>query len=305
MRRAWFALALVLAFSGTILSQSAELRVVSSGPSGEINQLQDANEIRLVFSEPMVALGRIPSNPEIPWVRIQPAIRGAFRWSGTTILIFSPDPAAPLPFATRYTVTVDASAPSVAGRRLGQPFSFSFTTPTVKLTSARWARQGNRFDAPVALALHFNQPVRTPDLIAHLTVRYEPHPWEPPAFTAEERARLNRTDPAGLKLFDAKVALARQVAARSDAVTVRAAADWDRKRFPPSDLLVVLETTSVPPPGTWLRVTLDGNMPSPQGPERPSAPQASMVELPRMFFVERVDCRSACTPSDYNPIVFT
>ena len=83
-------------------SQPAQLTVLNTGPSGEINQLQDANEIRVIFSEPMVPLGRVPSNPTPPWIHITPAIAGAFRWSGTTILIFTPDPATPLPYATRY-----------------------------------------------------------------------------------------------------------------------------------------------------------------------------------------------------------
>jgi uncharacterized protein YfaS (alpha-2-macroglobulin family) len=305
MRRAWLGLTLFLGLGSAVLSQSAELRVVSSGPSGEIGQLQDANEIRLIFSEPMVALGRIPSNPDVPWVRIEPAIRGAFRWSGTTILIFTPDPATALPYATKYTVTVEAGAASASGRRIGQPYSFSFTTPTVRLRSARWMRQGNRFDAPVALALQFNQPVRAADVIAHLGVRYEPHPWDPPAFTPDERARLAASDPAGLKRFDAKVALARQVAARSDALPLRAAADWDRRRFPPSDQMVVLETVTVPPPGAWLRLTVGTDMPSPQGPERPSSTQSSLVELPALFFVQGIECRAGCAPSDYNPIIFS
>ena len=82
MRRAVSLLTLVLALGVSLLSQSAELRVVTAGPTGEIRQLQDANEIRVIFSEPMVALGRVPANPSPPWIRIQPAMKGAFRWSG-------------------------------------------------------------------------------------------------------------------------------------------------------------------------------------------------------------------------------
>ena len=70
----------------------------------------------------MVALGRIPSNPTPAWVRITPAIKGLWRWSGTTILMFTPDPAVPLPYATRYTVAIDAAAASVSGRPLGNPY---------------------------------------------------------------------------------------------------------------------------------------------------------------------------------------
>ena len=153
------ALGLLLLTVG-VATQTAPLRVVSAGPNGELNQLQEANEVRLIFSEPMVALGRIPSNPTPPWVRITPAIRGTYRWSGTTILIFTPDPATPLPNSTNYVVTVDASAESALGHRMTSPFEFSFTTPTVKLTSLQWYRRQNRFDRTAVLLLRFNQPVR-------------------------------------------------------------------------------------------------------------------------------------------------
>ena len=86
---------------------SRPLTVVSAGPSGEVASLAEANEVRVVFSEPMVTLGRIPSPVRAPFFRIAPAIPGTFRWSGTTILIFTPDPKKPLPFATRYDVTID------------------------------------------------------------------------------------------------------------------------------------------------------------------------------------------------------
>jgi len=43
------------------------LTVVQSGPNGEVASLQEANEVRIVFSEPMVALGRIPDPLTAPF----------------------------------------------------------------------------------------------------------------------------------------------------------------------------------------------------------------------------------------------
>ena len=286
-------------------SQSSPLTIVSALPTGEIGRLQDANEIRVIFSDPMVALGRIPANPAPPWIQIAPAMKGAYRWSGTTILIFTPDPASPLPNATTYTVTVDASAAAVSGRTLGSPYRFTFTTPTVRMTSARWARRSDRFDAPVTLALTFNQRVRPADVIAHLQVRHEPHDVDLPSFTQPERARLEATDPDGLRRFDAKIAAARTAASRSDSLAVQPATTWDQKRFPPSPTLIVLETTTAPAPGTWLRLTLDARMPSAEGPALPPDPQSSIAELPPMFFITGPNCRMSCDPSNYNPINFT
>src|SRR4051794_3358642 len=97
------------------------LTVVSAGPSGEVAALAEANEVRVVFSEPMVTIGQIPSPVRAPFFRISPAVPGAFRWSGTTILIFTPDAKKPLPLSTQYQVTIDSSAAAVSGRKLAAP----------------------------------------------------------------------------------------------------------------------------------------------------------------------------------------
>src|SRR5262245_24170766 len=102
--------------------QPPPLAVVQSGPTNEVQSLREANEIRIVFSEPMVVLGRIPDPVIAPFVTIRPAMAGAFRWSGTTILIFTPDPSRKLPNATQYDVTVDTSAAAVSGRHLAAPY---------------------------------------------------------------------------------------------------------------------------------------------------------------------------------------
>jgi uncharacterized protein YfaS (alpha-2-macroglobulin family) len=283
-------------------TQAADFRVLDAGPAGELAQREDANEIRVIFSEPMVALGRIPSNPTPPWIHITPAIQGRYRWSGTTILIFTPDPDAPLPFATTYTVTVDETAASEAGRRLRAPFTFSFTTPTVTLTSMRWYRRDGRFDRPVVLILDFNQPVRAADAAAHASLRYQRHDFDPPVMTAADRSRMAAAEPAGLRLYDARVAAARRAADRTDAVPVRPAADWDRERFPPAPARVALETTSVPDPGTWLELTLDTGLRGTAGPATPRQAQTSVAELPPVFLVRGVGCHDRCNPSGYNGI---
>ena len=172
-----FSLSLLIVVAWPAGAQQAAqgLSIVSAGPVGEIADLAQANEIRVIFSEPMVVLGRIPQPVTAPFVAIRPSIAGAFRWSGTTILIFTPDPQRKLPFATRYDVTIDTSATAVSGRRLAAPYTFAFTTPTVKLLRADWYRKDKRFDSPMVVALRFNQPVRPADILAHSTLHFEPH----------------------------------------------------------------------------------------------------------------------------------
>src|SRR4029079_3834546 len=100
---------------------------VSAGPAGEIASVEEANEIRVVFSEPMIALGTVPPRLRPSFFHLPPAVAGTFRWSGTTILIFTP--AKRLPLATKYDVRIDAGLAAVSGRRLAAPYTFSFITP--------------------------------------------------------------------------------------------------------------------------------------------------------------------------------
>src|SRR6185369_14944749 len=211
------------------------------GPTNEIQSLREANEIRVVFSEPMVVLGRIPDPVTAPFVTIRPAIQGTFRWSGTTILIFTPDPSRKLPNATQYEVTVDTSAVAISGRRLAAPYRFSFTTPTVRLLGLDWYRKNKRYDGTMVLALRFNQPVRPADVTAHMKLRFEPHEFETPNLSADARARLRTNDAQGLPRFQAKVATAMAAATAGGSLRFATATAWDTARFKASPDLVVVE----------------------------------------------------------------
>ena len=176
--------------------QAPALRILSATPSGDLAALADADQIRIVFSEPMVALGSAPAGEAPSWIRITPAVTGSFFWSGTKTLIFSPDGSLPLLYATRFTVHVDASARSLAGRALDAPYELTFTTPTVRLLSAEWYRHGGRFDRPAVIALQFNQPVRAEDVAGAparraRAARTGPRRWWPrtPASAGGKRIR--------------------------------------------------------------------------------------------------------------------
>jgi uncharacterized protein YfaS (alpha-2-macroglobulin family) len=279
------------------------LSVVSARPSGETADLGESREITVVFSEPMVALGRIPNPVTAPFFRIQPAVPGTFRWSGTTILIFTPDPKVALPYSTRYTVTVDASATAVSGRRLAAAHTFSFTTPTVKLLATNWYRRGDRFDGPVVLAMRFNQPVRAAELLQRLTARYEAHDWALPTLSAAARARLQATDPAGLQAFDAKLAATNNAANSTERVVVSSTATWDVKRLgAAAPNLVVLQTTTVPPPESHVRLEVPAGMRGAQGNVGTPRAQSYTMELERAFFVVNPDCLAECDPDGWNPL---
>jgi alpha-2-macroglobulin len=304
-RTALTSLAVCLVVAGTAGAQTSPpprpLTVVSAGPTDEIANLAEANEIRVVFSEPMVTLGRIPDPVRAPFFNIKPDVRGTFRWSGTTILIFTPDPSRPLPFATTYNVTVETTAVAVSGHRLAQPYTFSFTTPTTKLLQSNWYRRGGRADAPVVLLLRFNQPVRSADIASHVTAAFEPHAWAEPGIPQSIQQRIASIDPASMGRFQAKVRQTRAVAAAKSPVAFKITDDWDRKAYPDSNL-VAFESTTPIPSESWVRVVLDERLPSPAGTAAPGTEQSYVVQVEPAFFINGFDCVAECDPDRRNPI---
>jgi uncharacterized protein YfaS (alpha-2-macroglobulin family) len=278
------------------------LTVVSAGPSGEVASLAEANEVRVVFSEPMVTLGQIPSPVRAPFFRMSPSVAGTFRWSGTTILIFTPDPKKPLPYATRYDVTIDTSAVATSGRKLAKPHTFSFTTPTVKLLATQWYRRGGRAGAPMVMLLRFNQRVKPNDVLAHLTAALERHDWTPPALPAASDPRTRQIDPQAPAAFEAKVAATRAVAESIAPVTIRLTNDWDKKKFPPAATLVAFETMAPVVPESWVRLRLDEQLPSPAGRATPGADQHFTIEVEKAFFIDGFRCTAECDPDGWNPV---
>jgi alpha-2-macroglobulin len=273
------------------------LRVVSAAPAGEIAERAEANEIRVVFSEPMVTLGQLPARVTAPFFRISPAVAGTFRWSGTTILIFTVDPKRPLPYATKYDVTINTTATAVSGRRLARAYQFTFTTPTVKLVATNWYRRGGRAGAPMVIVLRFNQPVRQADLLPHLQARFARHEWDAPVLPQEGLAYLKSVDPASVQRFNARVAATRAVASSTGSVAVRLTNDWDRKQYPPAPEQVVLETATEVPPEGWVEMSVLPTAPSPAGSEKPRDVSSFTIETERAFFVQGFWCSRQC-PAD-------
>lgn len=297
MRMRWgAAVAMGLTLAAAAPADAQGLQVRQAGPEGEITEREQANEVRVTFSEPMVALGRIPQPVTAPFFRIEPAVEGSFRWSGTRLLIFTP--ARPLPYATKYQVTIAVEAASVQGRRLGEAYTFTFTTPTLRLAQVHWERKTGRFDAPVILALRFNQPVKPLDVTRHISVQYTPRKWTPPDLPAEALERLRGLDPAAPAEFAARLDAANAAAAATGVVPY-VTTDHGRDRFK-GDEWVVLETSTVPPPQSVLKVWVAADARGTQGTETPGRPQEETAELEQALFAYPFRCRTACDPDMHN-----
>ncbi len=295
--------AAILLFFCVISAHAADknLTIVKAGPVGEVATLAETNEIRVVFSEPMVVVGKIPKVVEAPWFHVDPQIKGNLRWAGTTTLIFTPDPKTPLPFATKYAVSIDADAKAVSGRTLGKAYRFSFITPTIQLLRTDWYRKGGKFDGGVVIALWFNQPVDAETLGTHLQLRTVAHEFKAPEVAA--RDRLQKLEPQQVAAFDAKVEKAKQAAA-SDAQPVLSffATDWDKKHFKPVPELVIVETKPGVPPDTNLQVFIDDKIAKRTTNVATGRTQTFTIELAPTLFIEKMECVRECNPDYYDPI---
>lgn len=280
--------ALLVVFASFSAFAANGLRVISAGPVGETATLAEANEVRVVFSEPMVVLGKIPDPVTAPFFKIEPAVKGKLRWSGTTTLIFTPDK--PLPFATQYTVTVDKSAKSVAGKTLDQPYQWTFSTPTIRLRSTDWYRKKS---GAIVIGLRFNQPIDAQVLLPHLQLRTIAHEITLPS------------QPKGEPAFEAKKAKA-LAAAQSDGQPIFSflATDWDKERFKPGKDLVVLETKPGLVPDTNIELLIDDQLAQSPRHVRTGTPQSFTIELGPTLFVNGMDCIVECDPEMRNGINF-
>jgi uncharacterized protein YfaS (alpha-2-macroglobulin family) len=287
MKRIAFGLLLLAALSAHAANK---VTILKAGPVGELATLAEANEIRVVFSEPMVVVGKIPKTVVAPWFHIDPPVKGTFRWSGRTTLIFTPDPKTPLPFATKFDVTIDANT-------LDKTYNFSFITPTIQLKSTSFYRKGGRFDAPIVIVLRFNQPVEAATIAEHLQLKTKTREFKAPDTPAA-------TDAQSLAAFNAKVAKAAQAAASDGAPVLSFIADdWDKVHYPPSDDQVVIETKPGIPPDTNIQLFLDSELA--RGPKnvRTGKSQEFLIATAQTQFVDKLTCTAACDPESMNAII--
>ena len=247
--------------AGAAAQQAAPLTVVQSGPTNEIQSLREANEIRIVFSEPMVALGRIPDPVTAPFVTIRPAIAGTFRWSGTTILIFTPGSVA----QTAERDAVRRHGRHVRGRgerpASGRTVPFHVHDADRQIARPRLVSQEQALRQPDGAraaiqsagssrrrrAAHDRSQVRAARLRRPGAVRRcagapeDERSAGDPTLSGEGR----RGDERGLRGERAEILGGRELGYGSG--------------FKPSPDLVVLEVTDPVPPDSWVRVELDSS----------------------------------------------
>ncbi len=134
------------------------LRPLSVAPSGSLQRLQPDQSISITFSQPMVALGA-PDPTALAGFAIQPAVNGAFRWEGTHTLVFQP--AAPLPLATAFEVSLAPGLQAVSGDVLAEQLTWQFETPRPNLMHSDPSAGDQAVATNQAFRLYFNQALDT------------------------------------------------------------------------------------------------------------------------------------------------
>lgn len=120
--------------SNASAADSEGLSIISYEPSGTLPNEVKNPSIYVQFSEPVVPLAKLgePSDKS-DIISIEPALKGVFRWYGTSLLSFEcADEVIP---QTEYVVKINPSVKSINGNTLTGMNSFSFKTEELKLVS--------------------------------------------------------------------------------------------------------------------------------------------------------------------------
>ncbi|MGC8897764.1 MAG: MG2 domain-containing protein [Bacteroidota bacterium] len=142
----------------TVWSQEV-LRVISATPRGLTETRDQSRMVVVMFSKPMVPLRSVEGElyQESGPLIIEPAVKGKYRWLGTSTLTFVPFDT--LPFATEYRVKVPAGLKALDGSALEHEYIWTFQTPRPVLVRSI-PEDGAKFvELNQLIYLQFNQPV--------------------------------------------------------------------------------------------------------------------------------------------------
>lgn len=142
------------------------LEVSLATPQGDTTGPSDYQSINVVFNQPMKALSAKEAKIAVPF-KIEPAVKGKFRWKGTATVAFEPEK--PLPYGTQFKVTVPAGLASPGGNKLKEDYNFEFTTPgpqvvkTFPKSGHRGQKDGDK------IIFQFDQSVDPTSVTPHLS----------------------------------------------------------------------------------------------------------------------------------------
>jgi alpha-2-macroglobulin len=260
---------------------ATDLEVLSANPQGELQNMESEgfDKIQILFSDAMVnTLDSGEEQNKLPdFLLITPSFDGRAYWGSDRMLNIVPKDKAKVPYSTKYTVTVKKGAKSLSGQELPQDYTFSFTTPMLKIVSAGILRTSESWDSPILIAVFFNQPIKAGDAAKHLIVYTEQKPLTFAPLTPEALQERQRREPeAAKKLADKIDNITGEVARRkvlsfhmldkkSEKIDSFIKNNFSYVRGFSEDMLLLIETDVNPPAGADYRLVFDVNTPVPHG----------------------------------------
>jgi uncharacterized protein YfaS (alpha-2-macroglobulin family) len=223
-----------------------------------IGEVEREAEIRVRFTEPMVAVAAVGTAPALA-ITIKPAVAGSWRWIDTRVAQFTSQ-APRLPAATEFTVTVAAGAKAISGATLVADHVSTFSTPPVSITGT-YPTVELRPDSPVAI--RFDQHV-DPAAIQKL-------------LRIEEVKRKTRL---GFKL--ATLDEAKRAWARNPSI-----------KFSDKELgtyFMIVQPATAWPSGIEARVVLGKRAPSREGPRVTTQETAAELAVAKRFTTRGIRC---------------
>ncbi len=140
-----------------LFAQPRPLEIVVGSPRGPTHTIDQVQTIFATFNQPMVPLKEVPQDEDSGPLNIEPAVRGKYRWMGTTTITFTPRDT--LPKATRFSVRIPASTKSLLGQSLPYDFVWQFETPRPFIVNFSPSNGAKFVELDHAVFVFFNQKV--------------------------------------------------------------------------------------------------------------------------------------------------
>lgn len=163
------------------------VKVLTTAPSGIVDESSQNVAITVTFDRPMVALEALPTEEKPGPLLLTPPVKGIYRWLGTSTLVFKPEQ--PLQFATEYTATIPAGTTAMDGTALGADFQWKFETIRPQFLRSFPYHRTQFVDIEAPIYLNFNMPM-TPNIAGDFielrgtpTNRFNLFDYNYPAFT--------------------------------------------------------------------------------------------------------------------------
>lgn len=146
------------------------LIVTDYGPKGVMPIEMTDGDVWMLFSKPMVGLSRLGDVITESVFRMDPPVKGVFRWYGSRMVAFIPSE--PLKPATEYRMILNDGVKSLSGTSFHEeePREYTFVTETLALQNMYPKGSNVPLNESSTIVLTFNMPIIASEVVKSLEV---------------------------------------------------------------------------------------------------------------------------------------